>query len=247
MLGASMSTTDEGEITMNMSEVMVGDAGVKTTPYERRFNPYDFNGGTNVVLAGPDFAIAAGCTRMSTGYEILSRDQTKLFNLTPNTVLTTAGCMSDVVTLRRMLDARLTQYKHQTNRDMSTQSAAQLLGNTLYGRRFFPYYAFCMLAGLDDEGKGAVYGYDAVGSFKRDDYGAMGSGQKAIMPILDNLIGHKHRQDTDTPLTKEEAINIIKDVFVIATERDIYTGDNVEISVITKDGTTTETFELKHD
>ena len=37
-------------------------------------------------------------------------------------------------------------------------------------------------------GKGAVYGYDAVGSYKRDDYGCMGSGQNYIMPILDNLV-----------------------------------------------------------
>jgi len=239
--------TSEGELQMPISEIRVGDASVKTTPYERRFNPYDFNGGTNVVLAGDNFAIAAGCTRMSTGYEILSRNQTKLFNLTDTTVLTTAGCMSDVVVLRRMLDAHLTQYKHKTGRNMSTQAASQLLGNTLYGRRFFPYYAFCMIAGLDDEGRGAVYGYDAVGSFKRDEYGSMGSGQKAIQPILDNLIGHKHRQDDNKPLTIAEAVSIIKDVFVIATERDIYTGDNVEIKIITKDGTTTENFELKHD
>ncbi len=37
-------------------------------------------------------------------------------------------------------------------------------------------------------GKGAVYGYDAVGSFKRDDYGAMGSGQNFVVPLLDNLV-----------------------------------------------------------
>lgn len=39
-------------------------------------------------------------------------------------------------------------------------------------------------------GKGAVYGYDAVGSFKRDEYGCMGSGQNFVMPILDNLVTH---------------------------------------------------------
>ena len=78
-------------------------------------------------------------------------------------------------------------------RPMSSAAAAQLMSVTLYYRRFFPYYAFCMIAGLDEQGKGAVYGYDAVGSFKRDEYGAMGSGQNFVMPILDNLIGHKVR------------------------------------------------------
>lgn len=43
---------------------------------------------------------------------------------------------------------------------------------------------FCSLCA----GKGSVYGYDAVGSYKRDDYGCMGSGQNYIMPILDNLV-----------------------------------------------------------
>lgn len=87
-----------------------------------------------------------------------------------------------------MLEARLTQYAHAEQKTMSTAALAQLLSVTLYYRRFFPYYAFCMVAGVDDDGKGAVYGYDAVGSFKRDNYGCMGSGQNFIWPMLDNLV-----------------------------------------------------------
>lgn len=63
---------------------------------------------------------------------------------------------------------------------MITTAAAQLLSVTLYYRRFFPYYSFCL---MDEEGKG-----DAIGSYKRDDYGAIGSGQNFIMPLLDNLV-----------------------------------------------------------
>jgi 20S proteasome subunit beta 6 len=177
----------EGAVSLPLNDVELSD-DVKTTPFERRFNPYDFNGGTTVVIAGDDYAIAAGCTRMSTGYEILSRTQSKLFGLTDKTVLSTAGCMTDIITLRRHLSAKLTQYEQNHQSVMKTSAAAQLLSVTLYYRRFFPYYAFCMIAGLDEEGKGAVYGYDAVGSFKRDDYGCMGSGQNFIMPILDNLV-----------------------------------------------------------
>jgi hypothetical protein len=35
---------------------------------------------------------------------------------------------------------------------MSVSAAAQLMSVTLYSRRFFPYYAFCMVAGLDEKG-----------------------------------------------------------------------------------------------
>lgn len=39
----------------------------------------------------------------------------------------------------------------------------------------------------------------------------------------------------------------MKDIFVIATERDIYTGDSVEIKLIRKTGIVTEVFMLKND
>jgi 20S proteasome alpha/beta subunit len=69
---------------------------------------------------------------MSTGYEIISRTQSKLFDLTDKTVLAAVGCNSDITTLRRMLDARLTQYQHSEGKPMSSSAAAQLLSVTLY-------------------------------------------------------------------------------------------------------------------
>jgi len=152
-----------------------------------------------------------------------------------------------VITLNKVLQAHVTKYQRTQGVDMSAPALAQLLSVTLYYRRFFPYYAFCMVGGVDEEGKGAVYGYDAVGSFKRDDYGCMGSGQNFIMPLLDNLIGHKNRLDEKRVLSAEEVVSIVKELFIVATERDIHTGDAVEIKVIRKEGITTEIFQLKKD
>lgn len=60
-------------------------------------------------------------------------------------------------------------------------------------------------------------------------------------------IGHKNRLDPKRPLSEEEVVSIVKELFVVASERDIYTGDNVEIKVIRKEGIKTEIFELKRD
>ena len=60
-------------------------------------------------------------------------------------------------------------------------------------------------------------------------------------------MGHKNRLDEKKPLSVEEVVSIVKDVFIIVAERDIYTGDSVEIKIVTKSGITTEIFPLKRD
>lgn len=71
---------------------------------------------------------------------------------------------------------------------MSTQSIAQMLAVMLYSKRFFPYYTFNILGGLDENGVGAVYSFDPVGSFEREGYRAGGSASSLIQPFLDNQV-----------------------------------------------------------
>merc|ERR1719399_510213 len=130
---------------------------------QQRFYPYDYNGGTVLAIAGKDFVVVAGDTRMSTGFNIKSRHVSKLFKLTGDAVLATAGFRGDITTLQKLLRVKLTQYEHQHGESMGVSAVGQLLGNTLYGRRFFPYYTWNVVGGLDGEGIGCVYSYDPVG------------------------------------------------------------------------------------
>ena len=56
-------------------------------------------------------------------------------------------------TLHKTLQSRNVMFQHNHAKPMSCTGAAQLLSNTLYHKRFFPYFTFNLLAGLDEEGE----------------------------------------------------------------------------------------------
>ncbi len=78
------------------------------------------------------------------------------------------------------------------------------MSKTLYAKRFFPYYTFNLLAGLDRNGKGILYGYDAIGSYDNAVGLAQGSGAHMILPLLDaELIGYNNPDhDKKPPITE---------------------------------------------
>jgi len=215
---------------------------------EKAWSPYENNGGTVIACAGKDFCIVASDTRLSNGYSILTRTGVKIVKLTNKCVLATSGFFGDIVTLHKTLKIRLEMYEHQNGKPMSTTAIAQLLSNTLYYKRFFPYYCFNVVGGIDENGLGCAYSYDAIGSFERVVYSSSGTGQQLVQPVLDNVIGKKNQVAVaHGDLSRKEVEDIVKDAFTSAGERDIYTGDFVDIFTIARDGVIPQKFELKFD
>jgi 20S proteasome subunit beta 6 len=121
-----------------------------------------------------------------------------------------------------------------------------MLQTILYGKRFFAYYANNIIGGLDAEGKGCVYSFDPVGSYEREHYRSGGSASSLLQPLIDNVLGLKNQQGAvKSDMSKEETIALVKDLYTSAAERDIYTGDAVEMKIIDKDGITVQRFELR--
>merc|ERR1719198_1036705 len=136
------------------------------------------NGGTVAAVAGRGFAIVAADTRLSEGYTIRSRNISRITRVTPRACLASAGCFADATALHQVLARHAKEYEWSHGCFLSTTAFAQKLSRVLYNRRLLPYHAFSVVAGIDDEGLGAAFTYDAVGSFERG--GAVCSGRAQV-------------------------------------------------------------------
>ena len=131
---------------------------------------------------------------------------------------------------------------------MGVHACAQRLSHLLYGKRFFPFYVSAILGGVDEDGKGALYSYDPVGSYEREQCRAAGAAASLIMPFLDNQVNLKNQYDPTSgeglakvqrqpePLPREKVEELVRDAFTSAVERHIEVGDGLQMLVITKDG-----------
>ena len=150
-------------------------------------------------------------------------------------------------------------YQHQHGKRMSVAACAQRLATILYSKRFFPYYVQAILGGLDEHGKGALYSYDPVGSYEREQCRAAGSAASLIMPFLDNQVNFKNQYIAGSgkghdlvarqaeALPRQEVEKLVKDAFTSAAERQIEVGDGLQVLIVTKGGIEEHHYPLKRD
>ena len=146
------------------------------------------------------------------------------------------------------LDDIVKMYRYQHGKKMTVKACAQRLATILYQKRFFPYYVHAILGGLDEEGKGALYSYDPVGSYEREQCRAAGAAASLIMPFLDNQVnfknqyipgsgtGHALEARKAEPSSRNVVEQLVRDAFTSAVERHIEVGDGLQMMIITKDG-----------
>lgn len=234
---------------------------------QHRFDPYTDNGGSTLAIAGDEFAIVAGDTRHTAGYAINSRYAPKVFKIGGSTsdqkdatiVLSVVGFAADGEALKERLDTAAKMYRYRHGKPISINACAKRLSTILYGKRFFPFYTHAILAGLDEEGKGAVYSYDPVGSYEREQCRAGGAAASLIMPFLDNQVnfknqyvpgsgvGHDLQERPRVALARPVVEELVKDAFDGAVERHIEVGDFLQMMVVTSAGIEEIVLPLKKD
>jgi len=184
-------------------------------------------GATTVGIRCEDGVVLASEKRVAYGFTITSKAGKKVFKATPNVGIACAGVIGDMQAIARWLAAEASLYELNQNRPMPVRSAAKLLANILFSRRWTPLLSETLIGGVDDEGS-HLFVLDPIGSLIKDDYAALGSGASIAIGIMET----GHHKGISVKEGKELAIKAIR----AATERDALSGDGIDILVITKNG-----------
>lgn len=172
-----------------------------------------------------------------------------------------AGCSADCEVLKRLVrsDLRAAKYFGECG-GSSPSHVATLLSQILYSRRGFPYYSFCVVAGLDHSGEktdAQVFVYDAIGSYERVAVASAGTGRELLQPILDRQFRTKTSDDNSeenangdrgdglfaqvgpsrslqVSASADEAVSILIDAYRSVSEREIGVGDKIVLCVLQK-------------
>jgi len=184
-------------------------------------------GATTIGVVCADGVILASEKRVTYGYLVVSKGVKKVFKITDQIGAACAGLVGDMQILTREVEAQANLFSMDVGRRISVRSAAKLMANILFNRRYAPLITQTIVGGLDEEGP-ALYVLDVLGSLIPDKYAVVGSGTEIAIGVLEE--GYKEG------LSIEEAKALVTRAIKSAISRDSMSGDGIDFLVITKEG-----------
>ncbi len=184
-------------------------------------------GATAVGITFDSGVVFASEKRIAYGNFLVSKTTKKTFPLTDKVGATIAGLVADMQILVLQIKALAKIRKMELKRDIPPNSVAKMMSNLMYERRFFPFLTQIIVGGIVD--KPAIYTLDPLGSVLPDEYAAVGTGAEMALGVLD--------QQFKAGMKEKEAVDLAIKSVKAATMRDSFSGDGIDVLIITKDGT----------
>lgn len=183
--------------------------------------------GTAIGIRTREGVVLASDKRLSYGGYVLSKQARKVYPITSRSGVAFAGLMGDIGYLVKLLKAEAKFYELEFNKEIKTRSLGKVLSVILYSYKWFPMFTEVVIGGYDEEGP-IIYILDPVGSLIEEKYAAVGSGMQLALGYLEP----RYREDMSIDEAEKIAVEAIKTVF----ERDVLSGDGVDLLVFTKEG-----------
>ncbi len=189
-------------------------------------------GTTTIGLVCKEGIVLAADKRATSGYLVSYKKFDKIITVTDNIAVTVAGIVSDVQLLTKYLKAELKLKDIRTGRETTVKEGASLLANFVYSNirklSLIPGISHFVVGGKDNSGF-HLYDLSPDGSIVEiDDYISSGSGSVMAFGVLETLY--------KKGLSVEEGVKLAAKGINAAVQRDIASGNGIDIITITKDG-----------
>jgi proteasome beta subunit len=184
-------------------------------------------GATTLGIVFSGGVLLASEKRVTYGYFVTSKVGKKVFKIADHIGAACAGLVSDMQILVREIEAYANLFNLDTGRKIPVRSAAKVMSNMLFGRRYFPLITQTIVGGVDEEGA-SIYVLDVLGSVLPDKYAAVGTGAEIAVGVLEE----NYRDDMNLEEAKEMAMRAMKS----AISRDSMSGNGIDLLILTKEG-----------
>ena len=181
-------------------------------------------GTTTIGIVCKDGVVLATERRATAGNFIANKSTQKLFKIDSNLAVTVAGMVGDAQVVARYLRAEVALYRLRRSAPLSAEGAATLLANILNGNRFYPYYAWLILGGVDAKG-GHVFSVDPAGGSIEDRFVSVGSGSTFTYGLLE--------EGYSPTMTIADGVDLALRGLTAAMKRDSASGDGYIVHTIT--------------
>jgi len=183
-------------------------------------------GTTTVGIVCTDGVILSSDTRVTMGYFVAHKQGKKIYQIDDHIAMTISGGVADAQYVVEVLKVNAKLYKLNNGRPMPIKAASRLVGNVLFSARG-GLMAQILVGGVDSTGP-HVFSLDPFGSLIEETCVATGSGS----PVAYGVLEDKFKEGSEI----KDMLPVVVRAVDSAMKRDIASGDNYDIALITKDG-----------
>jgi proteasome beta subunit len=183
-------------------------------------------GTTTVGVVCTDGVILSSDTRVTMGYFVAHKQGKKIYQIDDHIAITISGGVADAQYVVEVLKVNAKLYKLNNGRPMPIKAASRLVGNVLFSARG-GLMAQILVGGVDSTGP-HVFSLDPFGSLIEETCVATGSGS----PVAYGVLEDKYKEGSEI----KDMLPVVVRAVDSAMKRDIASGDNYDIALITKDG-----------
>jgi proteasome beta subunit len=192
---------------------------------------------SNTSLVGivcKDGIVLGADRRVTAGTLVMDKSYTKILSVNERVLVAYTGGVADAQLINKLIAAEMRLKHLKTREEPTIKETAHFLSMMVYKNirqpSMIPAIVGTLIAGVDKDGNVELYTIEPAGGvYKVKEYDANFS---SGMPYILGLLERQYKKD----LTVKEGVELAKECLKSSTQRDVGSGNGIDVFTITKDG-----------